>query len=230
MGDRVRSTVNRTQLLPDLIDQQTNANIELVCGDGISIPTIVHAAAQARLAGALRIKLTAPFSLFAKPQVAHRLVNAGIYFFKTYFNAGDPAEKKEFETSMQDFRLTCKRGMQSAGHQVNPHLEIVMLGDHHMDDTRLVETATALGTHYASIVEMGDLRLAATENGRRSMEDLLSPVVEAGMQHRFLVKLSRPVTAALFSDSDEKKAMIAALDQLGLISQTTGRPCLVPCD
>ena len=222
------TAVDKTPL-PDFLDQQANANIELVCGDGISIATIVHAAAQARLAGALRVKLTAPFSLFAKPQSAHQLVNAGIYFFKTYFKAGDPAEKKKFETSMQDFRLACKRGMQSTGHHIFPHIEIVMLGDN-MDDTLLVETATALGTHYASMVEMGDVSLDPIENGRRSLEDLLGPAIDAGLQHRFMVKLSSSATAALFVDNDEKKAIIAALNQLGLISRTTGRPCLVPCD
>lgn len=228
LGDRVRSTVNKTQL-PDFLDPQANANIELVCGDGISIATIVHAAAQARLAGALRVKLTAPFSLFAKPQVAHRLVNTGIYFFKTYFKAGDPAEKREFETSMQDFRLTCKRGMQSAGHHVFPHLEIVLLKGN-ADDTMLVETATVLGTQYASIVEISEFNLNTAKNGCQSLNDLLRPAIEAGLKHRFMVTLPGPVTATLFADNDDPDGIMAALNQLGIISRTTGRPCLTPHD
>ena len=234
MGCRLSSQgetgADRTQL-PGFLSQQPNANVELICGDGIPIATIIHTAAQARLAGALRIKLTAPFTLFARPDTVDQLVNAGIHFFRTYFEDSGSLNKPEFDSCMQGFKRIRRKGVQIRGQPIrqpiHPHVEIVMIRGN-MNDADQIEKAMALGIDYASLIEIGDWPQNESSQGEASLIDTIDPMIDAELIHRFFVALPAPVMASLFEKTLEQKAVMKALDQLGLAVQPTGRPCFLP--
>ena len=85
-------------------NQAKNANVELTCGDDIPIATIVHRAAQCKLAGALRIKLSAPPALFNQPQAIQQLRQAGVYLFKTFLPGDGTSGPEEYEDMLQGFQ------------------------------------------------------------------------------------------------------------------------------
>lgn len=210
----------KNEALPTALQHATDANIELICGDGVPINKIIHAAAQARLAGALRIKLTAPYMLFGRPQVVEQLIHAGIHLYQTFLEVGSPSEREAFESSMQGFKKIHRTGIRSAGRRVHPHVHVVLI-ENGSNATHLLNTAADLGVAHASLIEIGRL------TGGESLRESLFQLTDTGMRNRFAVMLPASITAAMIADIDEPQEVMAALERLGMIGKADKQPCWV---
>ena len=224
---------SNTKQQPPVYEKAHNTNIDIVCGDDIPIAAIVQTAAQFKLAGALRIRLSTPAALFSQPQAAEKLINAGIYYFRTFLPAEDSPHRSAFDRAMGYFKAIRHHKLQIAGRKMSPHVEICMNGRFETLDQQL-ETAAKLGADYANLVSIadtvkpGDVAPPASDPHSQSCKtQRYKALINAAFKNHFAVKLSQSAAAAVFSESDGIQHILTSMDQMKMIYKEDKPPCWV---
>ena len=217
---------NRVNVPEPDFNQAKNANVELTCGDDIPIATIVHTAAQCKLAGALRIKLCAPPALFNQPQAIEQLRQAGVYLFKTFLPGDGSFGPEEYEDMLQGFQKIRHHQVLIADRKLSLHTEICMTGQHQSLDEQL-QTAAKLGADYANLVSIAEIKGNNGPEGKKSDSycHRWAEMVSTAYRHRFAVKLPETAAKALFSASEDIQGIMTSLDQVGMIYKNDMPPC-----
>jgi len=122
------------QGLSQLLDAASGKTVEIITGSGTTIKELNRLAAKFQLSGAEKVRLVCPPALLTDRDDVERLVNAGFWYFRTFYFAPNPEialkDSKELQASeeltsaLQNLdRLITLRGERG---DIHPHVELVV--------------------------------------------------------------------------------------------------------
>jgi hypothetical protein len=208
-----------------LLRDAENADFEIVIDSAVDKNYLLQLIGQAHLAGAVRIKLITPPSLFEDEAFIDLLVNRGVWHFKTFLgqlgsetiDVKGAAEKAgRLQSVLRSFSL---RG---AAH-FSPFVEIVVYPGK-LDPGGLRVLLMQLKQMRAPMISLpADYVFPADQ---RELDELYAMFFEI-IEDRTWMKMPEDFYRVCFKENKESEEIISMLKKLQLVSEDISPPCAV---
>lgn len=206
----------------DIMQRVAGRDVELYAGNRCAIDDVLRVAAELNFGGASRIRLTAPLDFFNSGETVHKLVNAGAWHFRSWFDLrhDPPPQPWTYEPF-----VTWKKQLEMMGRpmrlprwgEVRPFVEMVLL------------TGTRDIASWWNMVRItADAAGIISLPGARSAEFMLNGCVpwEDDLRGNCWLRLPMESMRRVLGTSESSEEALKSLDRLGLLCNEEERP---PC-
>ena len=205
-----------------LLSDAENADFEIIIDSTVDKNHLLQLIGQAHLAGAVRIKLISPPSLFDDEALIDLLVSRGVWHFKTFLGqpGGETIDVKDATEETGRLRSVLRSfSLRGAAH-FSPFVEIVVypgeldLAELRVLLMRLKEMRAPMISLPADYVLPGD---------QRELDDLYKMFFEI-IEDRAWMKMPEDFYRVCFKENKESEEVISMLKTLQLVSEDISPP------